>query len=290
MTIEIFRDVKPMREQVRRWRAAEGRSVGVVPTMGFLHQGHASLIKRSVAENDRTVVTIFVNPTQFGPGEDLADYPRDFARDVELCQSLGAGAIFSPEPAAMYPDGYAVRVEVPALAGQLCGRTRPVHFQGVCGVVLKLLHITEPDRAYFGLKDAQQFVIVSRMAKDLDLDVELVPCPIVREPDGLAMSSRNSYLSPEERRAAPALSRSLGLALELWERGERSAEALLAAVREALAAEPLISLEYAEAVDLGRLQPVEIIDGPTLLALAARLGRTRLIDNIVFEAGDWSRR
>ena len=282
--MEILREIEPTRRLVRSWRG-RGLSVGVVPTMGFLHDGHASLIRRSIAENDRTLVTIFVNPTQFGPGEDLDKYPRDFARDELLCRSLGVSAIFSPEPQVMYPEGFLTRVEVPGLSEALCGKSRPTHFQGVCAVVLKLLHITEPHRAYFGLKDAQQFIIISRMAADLNLDVSLVPCPIVREPDGLAMSSRNAYLSPGERRAALVLSRALGEAKELLAKGERSALMVVARLEAVVAEVPMASLDYAEAVDAQTLQPVDSIEGRTLIAMAVYFGRTRLIDNFIYEPG-----
>ena len=285
MGMAIFREIEPLREQVRRWRTKELLAIGVVPTMGSLHEGHMSLIERSAAENDRTIVTIFVNPTQFGPGEDYDHYPRDFRRDTDLCRAAGVHAVFSPGPSVMYPQGYSVKVEVPALSEGLCGRARPTHFQGVCAVVLKLLNITEPRRAYFGLKDAQQFFILRRMAKDLNLDVEMVPCPIVREPDGLAKSSRNAYLSPEERAAAVVLSRALGAAKASLESGQRSAKVVLGLIKAAVGAEAMASLEYVEAVDTERLQPVRRVDGETLFALAARVGATRLIDNIIFDPG-----
>jgi pantoate--beta-alanine ligase len=280
--MDIFKEIEPARALVRGYKKEDGLVVGAVPTMGYLHKGHASLIKRSVEECDRTVVSIFVNPTQFGPEEDLASYPRDLERDLDLCRSLGVSAVFCPEPSVMYPDGFATTVEVPLLSEGLCGRFRPRHFAGVCAVVLKLFHIIEPDRAYFGLKDAQQFLILSRMALDLNLDVALVPCPVIREPDGLALSSRNSYLSPRERRAATILSRALVQARMLLDLGERSAVKVLSKVETVVASEPLATLDYAEAVDTKSLRPVERIEGETLIALAVRLGRTRLIDNIFY--------
>ncbi|MDR2456678.1 MAG: pantoate--beta-alanine ligase [Deltaproteobacteria bacterium] len=280
--MDILKEIEPARALARGFKKESGLIVGAVPTMGCLHKGHASLIKRSVEECDRTVVSVFVNPTQFGPGEDLASYPRDLGRDLDLCRTLGVSAVFCPEPSVMYPEGFATKVEVPLLSEGLCGRFRPNHFAGVCAVVLKLFHIIEPHRAYFGLKDAQQFLILSRLVLDLNLDVSLVPCPIVREPDGLALSSRNSYLSPREREAATVLSRALVQARMMLDLGERSAERVLSKIETVVASEPLATLDYAEAVDTRDLRPVERIEGETLIALAVRLGRTRLIDNIFY--------
>jgi pantoate--beta-alanine ligase len=284
--MEIVRSAEGMLALSARW-AAEGKSVGFVPTMGFLHEGHASLIRRAVGENDRALVSVFVNPTQFAPNEDLAAYPRDFAKDSALCESLGAHAVFHPEPREIYPPGFATVVQVPALSAPLCGRDRPTHFQGVCTVVLKLFNLTGPTRAYFGLKDAQQFFVLARMARDLDLRVRLVPCATVREPDGLALSSRNSYLSPEERRAAPVLHRALGLGRSLLESGKASDEGVLAAIRGECAKEPLVALDYVEMVDTLTLRPrAGGQGGEVLVALAARLGRTRLIDNFIHPPRD----
>jgi pantoate--beta-alanine ligase len=277
----MFDGVVPLKALVRAWRL-DGLSIGLVPTMGYLHEGHASLIRRSVEENDRTVVSIFVNPTQFGPSEDFESYPRDFAKDEALCRSLDASVIFHPELSSMYPPTFATKVEVPSLSEGLCGRSRPAHFGGVCAVVLKLFNLSSPDRAYFGLKDAQQYFILSRMVEDLNLDVTLVPCPIVRDEDGVALSSRNSYLSKREREAATVLSRALFLARGLLLNGERDAKAVTALAANAVASEPLAELEYAELVDVRTLKPVDRVEGEILLALAARFGKTRLIDNIVF--------
>ena len=259
----------------------EGKTLGLVPTMGFLHQGHESLIQRALEENDNVVVSIFVNPTQFGPGEDLDRYPRDFARDEKLCASLGVDLLFHPEPDEMYPSGFETTISVGGLAQGLCGRRRPTHFQGVCTVVCKLFTILNPDRAYFGQKDAQQLEVIRRMTTDLNLPVAVVGCPIVREADGLAKSSRNNYLSPEERNAATALNRALQLAAEAARSGEKSCDALLQIINSVIDAEPLLRLDYAEIVDSSSLQPVSTLNKPTLIALAVFDGKTRLIDNVL---------
>ena len=283
--METIGEIGPLRELLRSWRK-KGRTIGLVPTMGFLHDGHVSLIKRSMADNDLTVVSVFVNPTQFAPGEDYTGYPRNIGGDSKICRSLGIGAVFNPGPSEMYPDGFCARVEMAGLSAHLCGRSRPTHFQGVCTVVLKLLNIVTPDRAYFGLKDAQQYFILARMAADLNLEVDLVPCPIVREPDGLAMSSRNSYLSPEERGAATVLSKGLLRARDELMAGERSVRTVLDLVRSVVSSEPLAALEYLEAVDTAWLKPVRTkVETETLFALACRFGRTRLIDNVIFDPG-----
>jgi pantoate--beta-alanine ligase len=253
--------------------------------MGYLHAGHESLMRRAAAENDRVVVSIFVNPAQFGPAEDLEAYPRDWGRDREACLAAGAAAVFRPSPEEMYPEGFAAEVSLPSLSKGLCGRSRPGHFAGVCLVCLKLFNIFRPDRAYFGLKDAQQFLILRRMARDLNLGLELRPCPTVREPDGLALSSRNAYLSPEERGAATVLSRALALGRRAAEGGAK-ASGIEAVVSGAVAEEPLARLEYARVVDTAGLTEVEDVDREVLCALAVRIGRTRLIDNFFFDPGD----
>ncbi|MDR1036213.1 MAG: pantoate--beta-alanine ligase [Deltaproteobacteria bacterium] len=287
--MEIVTSVRDMKARSRAWRK-QGLSVGLVPTMGFLHPGHGSLVERSVLENSRTVVSIFVNPTQFGPGEDLESYPRDRDRDAAYMKSLCANVLFMPEPGEMYPPGFATYVEAPELGLRLCGASRPGHFRGVCTVVLKLLNAASPDRAYFGLKDAQQFFILRRMARDLDLDTSMVPCETVREEDGLAMSSRNSYLTPEERAVAPLLRKGLLAAEAYFRDGGREALKACAVVSETLAAEPRFSLDYAEAVAACDLRPVSRVSSETLLACAARLGRARLIDNIIFDPSGPSRK
>ena len=227
--IPVVKTIDEIREYVNKWHK-EGLSVGLVPTMGYLHEGHKSLIDRAVSENDRVVVSDFVNPTQFGPNEDLEAYPRDIERDAALCESAGAAVVFNPEPEEMY-DNALTTVSVDKITKVLCGKTRPVHFAGVCTVVSKLFNIVKPDRAYFGQKDAQQLIVVKKMVKDLNFDIEIVGCPIVREADGLAKSSRNTYLNAEERKAALCLSRGLSAGRKLIENGERSAEAVKNAVR-----------------------------------------------------------
>lgn len=259
---------------------AGGATVGLVPTMGALHEGHLSLIRRARAENGLVLVSIFVNPTQFGPGEDLQRYPRDLGRDRVLAEEAGAGLIFAPTVAEMYPEGYSTWVDVEGLTSGLCGGSRPGHFRGVCTVVTKLFTICRPDRAYFGEKDAQQLAVLTRMARDLDLAVEIVPCPTMREPDGLAMSSRNTRLTPEQRAQAPVLNRALEAAKQLVLEGERDAAVLDAAVRSTLAEAELARVDYVEIVRADDLTRVSAVEGRCLVAVAVWFGDTRLIDNI----------
>jgi pantoate--beta-alanine ligase len=267
---------------MRRRRAAMTGSVGLVPTMGYLHEGHLSLARRARTECDHVVASIFVNPTQFGPAEDYQRYPRDPERDLRLLEGEGTDVVFMPTAEDMYPSGYDTWVEVgTSLTDRLEGAARPGHLRGVTTVVAKLFEIVRPQRAYFGQKDAQQLAVVRRMAADLDMGIEVVGLPTVREPDGLAMSSRNAYLSPAEREAAAVLWRSLRRARELFEGGERRAEAMRKAMRAVLAEEPLAQVEYVSVADPGTLQEQETIAGPALVSLAVRMGRTRLIDNIV---------
>ncbi len=263
-----------------RWR---GERVGLVPTMGFFHAGHVSLMRAAREENDFVVVSLFVNPTQFGPREDFRDYPRDLARDVEIAAEAGVDCIFHPRAEDMYPEPYLTYVVVEGISEGLCGASRPGHFRGVATVVAKLFHIIPAHRAYFGLKDAQQVMVIRRMVEDLNFDIEVVACPTVREEDGLAMSSRNVYLSEEERKAATVLYRSLRLAEEMASRGERDARKVKAAMRELMSTEPLVEPEYVEAVDWGMLRPVERLEGEVLIALAARVGKARLIDNTIMD-------
>lgn len=279
--MKVSMTIQDVRAAVKAWRA-QGLTVGLVPTMGYLHEGHQSLIARAAQENDRVVVSVFVNPIQFGPAEDLESYPRDFAHDCALCEETGASLVFHPDAAEMYPDGFCTYVDMDNLTKGLCGASRPIHFRGVCTVVAKLFHIVNPDRAYFGQKDAQQLAVIKRMARDLSMDTEVVGCPIVREPDGLAKSSRNSYLSPIERQAAVVLSRALDAGKAKLVQGERSAEAVKAAVRAELGREPLAEPEYVELVRWDSLEPVGTADGPVLCAIAVRIGKTRLIDNFLF--------
>jgi pantoate--beta-alanine ligase len=266
---------------------ARGGHVGLVPTMGYLHEGHRSLIRAARAANDYVVVTIFVNPLQFGAGEDLDRYPRDLSGDLAQCREEGADLVFAPSAAEMYPQGAPVTtVTVAGLTDGMCGAARPTHFAGVTTVVTKLFAIVGSCRAYFGKKDAQQLAVIDRMVADLNLPVEVVGCPIVREPDGLAMSSRNAYLSAEQRAAALVLSRALETAAGAVIAGERNAHAVVAIIDELVRTEPLVALEYAEARDAHTLEPVATLEGDVLVALAARVGRTRLIDNVTLSVDD----
>ena len=278
--MKVTTTVFETRQLVKQWKK-EGKSIGLVPTMGFLHEGHASLIARARKENDVVVVSDFVNPTQFGPNEDLEAYPRDFERDSALCESLGADLIFHPEPEEMYHDPCAF-VSIDTLSETLCGKTRPIHFKGVCTVVSKLFHIVAPDRAYFGQKDAQQLAIIKKMVLDLNFDLEVVGCPIVREEDGLAKSSRNTYLSAEERKAALCLSKAVKKGQELIKAG-CSAEDVLAPMRAIIEAEPLAKIDYVSMVDALTMQPVENVEKDVLVAIAVYIGKTRLIDNFSYE-------
>jgi pantoate--beta-alanine ligase len=278
--MEIVSTVEEVRKQVKKWRQ-EGLSVGLVPTMGYLHEGHKSLIDAAVAQNDKVVVSIFVNPIQFAPNEDLATYPRDLERDSALCENAGAALIFHPEKENMYFDDFCTYVDMDDLTKGLCGKTRPTHFRGVCTVVSKLFHIVNPDRAYFGQKDAQQLAVIRRMVRDLNFDIEIVGCPIVREDDGLAKSSRNTYLSPDERKAALILHKGLVKGEELVSSGERNSATVIRAIREVIESEPLARIDYVEAVDFDNIKTVETIHGTVLIAVAVYIGTTRLIDNVI---------
>ncbi|AEB06959.1 pantothenate synthetase [Coriobacterium glomerans PW2] len=280
--IEIVRTVAEMRARRAAWRR-QGLSVGLVPTMGYLHEGHASLIETAAATDDRVIVSVYVNERQFGPGEDLERYPRDIERDLAVCERAGADILFNPESAEMYAADHSTTVHMAGITDELCGRSRPGHFDGVCLVVSKLFNIAEPDRAYFGQKDAQQLLVIRRMVRDLNFNIELIGCPTVREPDGLAKSSRNAYLSDDERSAAPILHRALACGLTLCEQGCRDASRVRRAVSDALAEEPLAQVEYVEVVSTDSVQPVERIDAEVLCAIAVRIGGTRLIDNFMFD-------
>ena len=281
--MNIVKTISEVRNEVKNWKK-QGLTVGLVPTMGYLHEGHKSLIDRACKENDKVVVSVFVNPTQFGPGEDLATYPRDIQRDAALCADAGAALIFNPEPEEMYFDDFHTYVTMESLSDELCGKTRPIHFRGVCTVVSKLFHIVAPDRAYFGQKDAQQLAIIKRMVRDLNFDIEIVGCPIVREADGLAKSSRNTYLNPEERKAALVLSRAVRLGQELIQNGERKADVIVEKMKHLIEKEPLAKIDYVQAVDAVSIQPVAEIKGDVLVAMAVYIGKTRLIDNFIYEA------
>ena len=274
--------VAEVREAVKAWRK-EGLSVGLVPTMGYLHEGHKSLIDRAVAENDKVVVSVFVNPMQFGPTEDLESYPRDMNRDSALCEAAGAALIFNPEPSEMYAGDFSSFIDMTTLTGGLCGKTRPIHFRGVCTVVGKLFNIVQPDKAYFGQKDAQQLAVIRHMVNDLNFNLEIVGCPIIREDDGLAKSSRNTYLNEAERQAALILSKSLEKGREMIEAGERDSTVIKNAITEMISTEPLAKIDYVEIVDWNNLEPVDRIEGPVLNAIAVYIGKTRLIDNHIYE-------
>jgi pantoate--beta-alanine ligase len=259
----------------------EGHRLGFVPTMGALHEGHLSLVRAAKARCDVVAVSLFVNPLQFGPNEDLAKYPRTFEPDRELLEKEAVDILFAPTPEEMYPAGAVTYVTVEGLSEKLCGQSRPGHFRGVTTVVAKLFHIVEPDLAFFGQKDAAQATIIRRMVQDLNLPVEIVVCPIVREPDGLAMSSRNSYLSPQERKAALVLHRALTEVKSRFDQGERSAIELIAVGKQVLAQEPAVRLDYFEIVDPATLDLIQQFTGGALVAVAAFVGNTRLIDNIL---------
>ncbi|MBR1391388.1 MAG: pantoate--beta-alanine ligase [Lachnospiraceae bacterium] len=278
--MQVTGQIQQVREFVKTWRK-QGQTVALVPTMGYLHEGHGSLITRARQENDKVVVSIFVNPMQFGPNEDLASYPRDLEKDRAYCESLGADLIFHPEPEEMYHEGFSTYVDMSILTEELCGLSRPVHFRGVCTVVSKLFHIVQPDRAYFGEKDAQQLAIIRHMVDDLNMDVEVIGCPIVREEDGLAKSSRNTYLSAEERKAALILSQTIELGKQLVAEGEKDADSLVAKMKENIEKEPLARIDYVKAVNGLTMQQQKNIESPLLVAMAVYIGKTRLIDNFI---------
>ncbi len=280
--MNIVSEPAQVRAAVREWKA-NGLRVGFVPTMGYLHEGHGSLIRAACEQNDKVVVSIFVNPMQFGPGEDLESYPRDMERDSAYVEQLGADLIFHPQPETMYAEDFCTFVDMTGLTEGLCGKSRPVHFRGVCTIVTKLFHIVQPDRAYFGQKDAQQLAVIRRMVRDLDMDIEVVGCPIVREPDGLAKSSRNTYLSGPERQAALILSQTIRFGEQLVADGETDARELVRKMTEKIETEPLARVDYVEAVDGRMLQPTDRVKAPLLVAMAVYIGKTRLIDNFMIE-------
>ena len=278
--MKICKTIEEMRSASRDTRR-EGKRFSFVPTMGALHEGHLSLVRDAKAKSDVVAVSIFVNPLQFGPTEDLAKYPRSFERDRELLEKEAVDIVFAPQPEEMYPKGAVTYVTVERLSEKLCGRSRPGHFRGVATVVAKLFHIVGPDLAFFGQKDAAQATIIRRMVRDLNLPIEIVVCPIIREPDGLAMSSRNVYLRPEERKAAPVLNRSLTETKNRFDQGERNARKLIAAGKRVMAQESRVRLDYFEIVDPDTLDPVLEVTRSALVAIAALVGNTRLIDNIL---------
>jgi pantoate--beta-alanine ligase len=282
VTVEQINEIK---EMVRIARKA-GYKIGFVPTMGYFHAGHLSLIRRAKQENNLVVASLFVNPIQFGPKEDFNSYPRDLKRDQGLAADAGADILFAPEKDEIYPSGYQTYIEVTEISRGLCGAVRPGHFKGVATVVLKLFHIVEPDRAYFGEKDAQQLRVIKRMVTDLNYRIEIIGCPIIRESDGLAMSSRNSYLTPPERRAATVLFRALQTAKQRIENGECNPQRLRQEMGAIIESEPLATPEYIEIVDSASLQPLAVISGEILIALAVRIGETRLIDNLTLSINE----
>lgn len=278
--MKVEKTIDAVRAQVKAWKK-EGLTVGFVPTMGYLHEGHKSLITRAVAENDRVVVSIFVNPIQFGPKEDLSTYPRDLAADTVLCEDAGAALIFAPEVSEMYAHDFTTFVDTSGVSQELCGKSRPIHFRGVCTVVNKFFNIVTPDCAYFGEKDAQQLAVIRRMVRDLSMDVKIVGCPIIREEDGLAKSSRNTYLSAEERKAALVLSKAIFAGKEMVEAGEKDGEKVLQTMRDIIETEPLAKIDYVEMVKWDTIEVQREIDGPVLVAIAVFIGKTRLIDNFI---------
>ena len=280
--MKLVKTIDEVRETVREWKK-QGLSVGFVPTMGYLHEGHASLIDASVRENDRTVVSVFVNPIQFAPNEDLASYPRDIDRDSQLCKEHGADLIFNPEPEEMYDDMFCTYVDMDILTKELCGLSRPTHFRGVCTVVMKLFNIVTPDNAYFGQKDAQQLAVIKRMVNDLNMNINVHGCPIIREDDGLAKSSRNTYLNADERKAALILSKAISLGKKMADDGEKSAEKITSAMKELISTEQKARIDYVKIVDALTMQQVETLDKPVLCAIAVFIGKTRLIDNFITE-------
>jgi len=279
--VQIVKTVDEVRAIVKEWRK-QGETVGLVPTMGYLHAGHQSLIRASAKDNTKTVVSVFVNPMQFGPTEDLESYPRDLDRDAEKVEEAGGDLIFHPEPEEMYKDGFVTFVDMNGLTNHLCGLSRPVHFRGVCTVVNKLFNIVQPDKAYFGQKDAQQLAVIKRMVKDLNMNLEIVGCPIVREEDGLAMSSRNTYMNEEERKAALILSKSIRLGQEMVEAGEKDATKVCEAMTKLISTEPMADIEYVEIVNNATMEAVDTIEGEILCAIAVRINnKVRLIDNFI---------
>lgn len=278
--MKVIKKIDELKEVLKDFKK-EGKSIGLVPTMGFLHKGHASLIKKAVEENDIVVVSDFVNPIQFGPNEDLEAYPRDINADSKLCEDLGADFIFNPEPSEMYHDKKAF-VDIEGLSDNLCGARRAGHFRGVCTVCTKLFNIVGPNRAYFGQKDAQQLAIIKKLVFDLNIPVEIVACPIVREDDGLAMSSRNTYLSADERKAALCLSKAIFEGEKMAKNGASVSE-VLEKMKELISSEKLAKIDYISAVDLETIKDVDNFNKDTLVAIAVYIGKTRLIDNFIYE-------
>ncbi len=282
MMMIFINKIKDLRKIIKDWKK-QGVSIGFVPTMGFLHEGHESLIKKASSENEVVIVSIFVNPTQFGVGEDLESYPKDLKKDSQICERAGATVIFNPEASEMYAKDATTFVDMDKLTGELCGKSRPIHFKGVCSVVSKLFNIVTPDKAYFGEKDAQQLAVIKRMVRDLNIDVEVIGCPIIREEDGLAKSSRNTYLLEDERKAATILNKAMISAKSLIENGERNSEKVRNHINSIINLEKLAKVDYIEVVDSLSIEKVDVIEKSVLVAIAVYIGKTRLIDNFTFE-------
>jgi len=285
-SMKISGSIKETRDQVKEWKK-QGLTVGLVPTMGYLHEGHKSLMEAAKRENDKVAVSIFVNPIQFGPNEDFASYPRDLEKDAALCESIGVDLIFHPEAEEMYEEDFGTYVDMEGLTKELCGKSRPTHFRGVQTVVSKLFHIIPADRAYFGQKDAQQLAVIKKMVRDLSMDIEIIGCPIVREADGLAKSSRNTYLNKEERKAALVLNKSLMEGKKAIEEGETDTAKIKQCILDVILQEPLARVDYAEIVDFSNIEPIaglnEAAGGEVLCAIAVYIGKTRLIDNFILK-------
>lgn len=280
--MQVVHQISELKKTIEETKG-KGHSIGFVPTMGFLHEGHLFLMRTARKENDLVVISIFVNPLQFGEGEDLEEYPRDLTKDMELAYELGCDLVFAPAVQEMYPPGYATFVDVEALTENLCGATRPGHFRGVTTVVTKLFNLVQPDRAYFGQKDAQQALVLKKMVKDLNMNLDLIVLPTVREEDGLAMSSRNSYLSTQNRREAAILYRSLKQAQEMIAEGERDAATIKKTIRKTIENNASAEIDYIEITDTRNIQPLAMLEGECLIALAIKFGETRLIDNLLVE-------
>ena len=280
--MNLVKTVAEVKAQVKEWKK-QGLTVGLVPTMGYLHEGHKSLIERAVAENDRVVVSVFVNPIQFGPTEDLESYPRDIDADCKLCENAGAALVFNPEVDEMYVGDFSTFVDMDGVTEELCGKSRPIHFRGVCTVVNKLFNIATPDKAYFGEKDAQQLAVIRHMVRDLNMNLEIVGCPIIREEDGLAKSSRNTYLSEDERKAALVLSKAIFAGKAMVEAGEKDGDKILNDMKAIIEAEPLAKIDYVEMVEWDSIKIHHTVDCPVLVAMAVYIGKTRLIDNFIYQ-------
>lgn len=284
--MKVYHTIYDIRKELALFRSA-GKTIGLVPTMGYFHEGHLSLMDVARKNCEIVVVSLFVNPTQFGPNEDLAKYPRDFERDEQMAKERGVDIIFYPDKDEMYPDPFLTYVMTEKLSGMLCGKSRPIHFRGVTTIVAKLFNIIQPDVAVFGRKDAQQAIIIKKMVADLNFPVEIIVAPIIRETDGLAMSSRNTYLSSEERRQAPIIYQALQKAIEMVRRGELDAGGVERSIRQQIETAPLARIEYIEIVNEKNLEPVKTIDPETFVAVAVRFGKTRLIDNVALIDLEW---